>query len=758
MLKYFYIFFNVANLLLVLYYPAVGQDIPITVKSFETSEILIGATIKCGRNAIGITDHRGHFLLKECDADSIEISYIGFENLRISKADVKNDSTILLYATDALLQMVTVTGSRYSENVSESISSIEFVSRERIERENTPNIEDMVTRINGVQVIDGQANIRGGSGYSYGAGSRVMVLLDDIPILQGDATLANWNDIPSENIEQIEVLKGASSILYGSSAMNGVINLKSGYAKAIPETQVTMQYEFVDGPKIDSMKWWDSPPSTISGSILHKQKFGKLDFVGSVFYLDEDSYFKGQYRSYFRSNLNFKYRIKPNIQAGLNFNFNDGENNSPFYWQDYGKGTYIADTASYSFSEYNRFNLDPYLNIVGKNGLNHKIRARYLRVNNQVQMNRANESNQILGEYQFTKKLLSIQGTLSGGFIYTQLSSKSQLYSNQDYRQRNLGLYTQVEKTFAEKLKVNIGFRYESNKTMTPDSVPYALVNEDLNAYSRTVARLGFNYQLSPISHIRGSWGQGYRYPSIAERFINTNIGLEVVPNPELVPETGWSAEIGYRQGIKIRTVHGYIDLSLYRMEYEDMMEFNVRTFDVAPFIALQSRNIGGTEIQGFEISSGFFWQMYHSSRLELNAGYNYIDPRYKNFDEEISDLNTSNKNILKYRQQHQVKAHLNYNFKSTNIGTTYRYLSRTENIDLIFALPIFIQGVEDFNKDYNNGTHILDVILSHQFSNDLTMRLNMRNALNEIYSLRPALTEAPRSFVLQIIKKWAHD
>ena len=64
--------------------------------------------------------------------------------------------------------------------------------------------------------MDGQANIRGGSGYSYGAGSRVMLLMDDLPILTGDVNEVKWNYLPVEIIGQVEVIKGASSALYGS--------------------------------------------------------------------------------------------------------------------------------------------------------------------------------------------------------------------------------------------------------------------------------------------------------------------------------------------------------------------------------------------------------------------------------------------------------------------------------------------------------------------------------------------------------------
>ena len=64
------------------------------------------------------------------------------------------------------------------------------------------------------------------------------------------------------------------------------------------------------------------------------------------------------------------------------------------------------------------------------------------------------------------------------------------------------------------------------------------------------VFRAGLNYQLGESTFIRSSWGQGYRFPSMAELFVSTNAaGIEIYSNPELKPETGWSAELGLSAG-----------------------------------------------------------------------------------------------------------------------------------------------------------------------------------------------------------------
>ena len=63
----------------------------------------------------------------------------------------------------------------------------------------------------GVSILDGQVGIRGGSGYSYGVGSRVQMLLDGMPLLSGDLGEIWWSYLPMEHVSQVEVVKATAS-------------------------------------------------------------------------------------------------------------------------------------------------------------------------------------------------------------------------------------------------------------------------------------------------------------------------------------------------------------------------------------------------------------------------------------------------------------------------------------------------------------------------------------------------------------------
>ena len=145
-------------------------------------------------------------------------------------------------------------------------------------------------------MVDNQINIRGGAGWSYGAGSRVMVMVDDMPMLTADAQDAKWDFLPIENCEQIEVLKGAASTLYGSSALNGVVNFRTAYARSKPITKIQLYNGMFGNPNRKEMIWWGKKqPSFMGGYASHSRKIGNTDIVLGSAWFAEDSYLQGEY-------------------------------------------------------------------------------------------------------------------------------------------------------------------------------------------------------------------------------------------------------------------------------------------------------------------------------------------------------------------------------------------------------------------------------------------------------------------------------
>ncbi|MBK9456357.1 MAG: TonB-dependent receptor [Bacteroidetes bacterium] len=625
----------------------------------NTKEPLIGATVFLNNQTGTATDIDGSFKIVTTPGDyTFTASYVGYDKQSASITLTERASLVLdiaLKPVDGILNTIVVTGSKFEKKLGEETVTIDVIKSDLIQHTNDVKLDQTIQRIPGVSVIDGQANIRGGSGYSYGAGSRVLLLMDDLPILTGDAGFPTWDFIPMENIQQVEIIKGAASALYGSSALNGIINVRTAYPTSEPVTKLSFFSGVYNSPADTAQKWWaDDFPFFSGANFAHRQKFGKFDLVTGAYVYTQDSYLKEIYQRRGRYNINTRYRINNNLAVGLNVNAQVNRSSSFFFWDGIDSGLYVAAPGTTAFNQGFKITVDPFLNWYDEHGNRHKILSRYYGNHNKtITTEQSNFNDLFYGEYQYQKHLDKYALVISSGVLASYAMVSAELYGDSTYNTSNEAVYLQLDKKWFDKLNVSGGVRYEFNQI--------AGLKE-----SRPVFRLGANYQVANYTFIRASWGQGYRFPTIAEKYISTSVtGLSIYPNPDLTSETGWSGELGVKQGVKISNWQGMIDVSGFISEYDNMMEF---TFGYYPFPGFMSLNIGDTRIMGGEIS--FIGEgKIGTVPTTLIAGYTYIDPKFKDFDSIQNALSSADYNVLKYRFRHTVKFDVESTIKNFVLG-----------------------------------------------------------------------------------------
>ncbi len=724
-----------------------------------TGEALIGATIQAGSKGT-VSDYEGRYTFVLSPGNqTIEISYIGYATVRqkiILATGETRQLDVNLTEGAQLLQTATVTSGKFEKPLGEVTVSLEVLRPEVIENTNQPTLDAALQKVPGVTVLDGQANIRGGSGYSYGAGSRVLLLVDDVPILQADAGFPNWDDVPVENIEQVEVVKGAASALYGSSALNGIINVRTAYAKSEPITKVATFYNAYLSPGDDSLKWWDNTPYTAGLSLSHRRKLNKTDLVLGGYYLNESSFRKDTYRRFGRFNFNVRHRLTDKLSFGLAGNRNAGKSGSYLYWKSASEG-YEGDTSNVSRRERLRYNIDPFLTYYdGSNG-RHRVLGRFYRVENDNDANQSNFSSLYYAEYQYQKKITAAELVMTAGVVSSGTRVEAELYGDTTFTSRNIAGYLQVDKEFFNRLNLSAGFRYERNRLDNPGFVyTGGVVDPSIEKESKPVFRLGANYRVALATYVRASWGQGYRFPTVAEKYIFTSAGgFNVVPNPSLTSETAWTAEVGLRQGFAIGTFQGFTDIAVFRTYFNNMTEFNLVGF------GFRSVNVGETQIDGFDISVATQGKA-GSVPINIIAGYTYVDPHYLDFDINADRMtqafrnaqsSTSETDILKYRYQHVFKADVEATFGKLHLGTESFFFSRMEAIDKAFNL--FINDLADYRMANQGTIWYHNFRVAYDIGDHYKVSVLLGNAFNRIYSLRPALLEAPRSLSVRVSAKW---
>lgn len=742
-----------------------------TITDRSTLEPLIAATVSVGASGT-ITDYNGEYQLElEAGNYTLEISYVGFtsERIEITVDAGTNQALDFALAPEAtLLDAATVTSGKFEKPLSEVTVSLDILQANLIENTSKVNLDGALEKIPGVTIIDGQANIRGGSGYSQGAGSRVLLLVDDIPILQADAGFPNWDDVPIENIEQVEIIKGAASALYGSSALNGVINVRTAYAKSEPVTKISTFATLTLNPSDTAGIWWDSQPLAFGGSVSHRRKIGKVDLVLGGFYLDEESHNQDVFNRYGRFNFNTRYRINDRFTVSLAGNINTGESGNFFYHgaDSYYVGHRTPNSSTVSTRERTRFNIDPTITYFDNNDNKHRFLSRIYSVDNnnftESGEDQSNSSTVLYGEYQFQRRLSEIDFVLTSGIVGTSTSVLAPLYGG-EYSSGNLAGYLQVDKKFFDRLNVSAGFRYEYN-TLTSENEFESCVGTIVPAADRTeskpVLRLGLNYEAGAATFFRASVGQGYRYPTIAESYICTDAGgFFISPNPDLRSETGWSAELGVKQGFKISSFQGFVDVSAFMLRYQDMMEFNlINEGFVSTF---RATNIGNTEIRGYEISIQGKGELFGLPTLLL-AGYTNVDPTFGEFDTTpvaagqeptIAQINSNNsssdEDVLKYRSRHMFKFDIETQIKDFSVGLAVLQASNIEAIDAAFLF--IVPNLAEFRANDQNGYAVLNGRVAYRVKDKAKVSLILNNITNEFYAIRPGIIEAPRNITARL-------
>ena len=741
------------------------------VSDVKSKETIVGASVIVDNNTGTVTDVNGNYFFKTTvGKHKVEFKSLEFKS-QVKMIELKaNDtlSTDIILESDAKqLGIVVVSAGKFEQNLSEVTVSMEVLKPSLIENKSIQSVETAIDQVPGVNVIDGQANIRGGSGFSYGAGSRVLVMVDEMPMLTADAGDVKWSFLPIENCEQIEVIKGASSALFGSSAMNGVINFRTAYAKEDPETKINFYGGAYDKPRRKEMVWWQDGNPTYSGlNFYHAQKIKQFDIVlgGNIYNDDGYRYLEKEQR--YRANTNLRYRFSKKLQGlqiGVNANTMRTKGGLFLIWDNDTTGSLRPAGGDLSHYTTYRTNIDPYITYNTKNDSRHTLRGRFFRTKNLNNTNQESTADVYYSEYQFQKRFeKGLTWTIGAVYNYNEVRS-GPLYGT--HFSTNASLFTQIDKKW-KKLTISFGGRGEYFKTDSVETKEnlYLLLDKSKpiakQSKVKPVFRAGLNYHLFKATYIRASFGQGFRFPSVAEKYIKTSAsGLDIYPNDSLRPESGWSTEIGIKQGVKIGDWKGYIDVAAFWTEYNNMMEFSFGKYENQndPFntvgFGFQSQNIGNTRIRGIDVSIIGAGKMGPID-VSMLLGYTYIDPIQTDFDAERDTIfNTSKNNLLKYRYKHTGKADIQLGYKNFSTGISMRANSFMENVDAFFVVAF--PGMKEYRAAHDQGYYIFDYRISYQLHKTAKLSFIINNMFNREVMGRPMDIQAPRVYAVQLTVKF---
>ena len=692
------------------------------------------------------------------------------------------------------LQTVVVSAGRRKQAIEEVPVSMEIIRPELIDNKGITSVDQAIEQTPGVSTVDGQVSLRGGSGFSYGAGSRVLLLWNGMPLLSGYAGDTQWNAIPMEQASQIEVMKGASSVLHGSGALNGIIALTEKEPGTTPETKVKLQYGIYDNPRRASLKWWDTNPMTQQVEVYRGHMFKNMGYTISSTFFHDGGYKAGEteYRGRVSGSLYFRPQKWKKVKAGIGYNYQVQKTGNFIIWESDSLGytpqggvdtSNAASTLTYNLGH--RLFLDPYIKMIDKHNNRHSFKNRVYYVKNGISGSEGQSSAATIyySDYQFQKEYAN-GFTLTSGISNISNVVRSELVG--DHTSNNIAAYTQVEHHMGDfDFTAGLRLEYFTMDGERGDS-DFMISKKDSTILPfYPVARSGFHYKLAEYTHLRASLGQGIRYPAVGERFIQTSVGaLNIFQNPALTPEIGWAGEIGLKQGVRIGDWKGMLDISGFINEYQNMIEFTFGIYNplngdavnavqgdpvydaltdqgytIYDLIGFRAQNAEAARITGIDFSFNSFGSIGDVEIVSL-MGYTYMNPISLNTD-SLYRLTWSDttENILKYRYRHLVKVDVEVSYKKFSSGISLRYGGFMKNIDRVFEESIggtyILPGLKEYRQIYNRGNLVIDYRIGYKLNDNYRLGFMVNNLLNSEYTSRPGDIQPPRNFSLQVQMKF---
>lgn len=773
-----------------------GQNATLSgkVTDSKTKDPLPGVFILAEDKKGAATDANGNYrLVLSPGKHNLTIKFLSYDtkktniNLDAGENKVMNFE---LEESSNVLNVVVITSSQYQKNLTQETVSMDVLSKDLIKNTNITQLGDAVQKSPGVLVQDGQISIRGGSSYSYGVGSRTAVLVDNMNFVSGDLGDAQLKFAPIEATEQVEVIKGASSVVYGSSALNGVVNLRTSWGTETPQYEVSTFATLYGDPKRKLLKWWgkEQPFETgISG--IYRQKKGPSNFVvgGNFYKLNSHLVSANE----IRGRTFFKTKFNPGKVAGLSLGIDGNimyENSDRFFLSpDLDSNQYKP--ASSSGDRYLRTSIDPHLSWVLPKNNKFQFNSRFLNV---YRFGNGADIDASSWVYSFDiqhQKWITFKNesnlVITAGLPFTVTTNKSNLYSSFGSLVTAIAAgYLQMEYKW-KRLSVVAGGRYEIQK-----------ITDKLEK-SLPIFRAGINYNLGKATFLRASWGQGYRMPSLAERYVAASLvaGTFVIPNRDLKPEQSWSLEIGIKQGFKItNNWKGLIDFSMFTQQYKSLVEYNIGFFEnkytdgtkIFPdqgdyVLGFKPYNVNDARIGGYEVS---LMGQGKIKDFELNTlvGYTYnypgnagsISPNrtwgnfiknavttaFKRLSEPevtfITPTGSTNYSILQYRTRHMFRGDIEGKYKGFSLGYSLYYNSFPEVVQATFKVVFnTLDGgkntLDTFIKRHERGDWVMDIRAAYQINKNFDMSLIVKNFTNREYAWRIGKADAPINFTLKM-------
>jgi len=685
----------------------------------QTKAPLAGANIRVLGTIYGAsTDYDGNFKISRLPPGkySIQVSMIGY---RIQlKKDIfveYNKITLVnfeLPETAISFDPIVVTAGKTKQRLDQVPVSLSVISAEDIKQRNPPDLIGALETTPGIHFVGNQINIRGSTGYAFGAGNKVLLLLDGVPIHASDTGEINWDALPPLDIEQIEVLKGAGSSLWGAAALGGVVNIIT--RSPSPEGKIFFSASAgkYDQPFYNEWQWTNHDRlHYFRTDVSFSKRFSQFGMNISAGHFNSTGYTQLGDSEKYNLTGKFDYRFSNDIKWTGYAAYSYIDRGFFVQWKGQNDPYQVDEANLNNYARTNQLNLYTKLAVPLSAWFGINFRASLVRTLMGNQFGKGDDFNPAFGQGMELQAdwIPLLDHLVTFGLQYQHDTGSTKFFG--EHRGYFIGPYIQDEWKLRENLRLTAGFRYDR----------YQLIDgakEDLFS-----PRIGINWQPGSSTILRASVGSGFRAATIVERFLELSImNFNIKANPALKAEKSWAYDFGFRQYLN---QNWNIDISLFRNDYQNLIEPHLDLIRGQ----IQFRNVFNARIQGIEANTNLS-QTIHLFRLNLKtnwqASLTAMDHKDLTWNEPLT-----------YRPQLLATFKSSFQINKAQLQVDYRYASR---IDEVKIYPINDRVAMKF----------LDVRLAYDVWK-LTFQIGVNNLLQYNYAPMESNLMPMRTFVVSV-------
>jgi len=521
------------------------------------------------------------------------------------------------------LNEVLITATRTIRQLSSLPLPAQLISKKELQETNRTRLNTILNEQTGLITVQ---NFIGGEGVQMqGLGSEyTLVLIDGVPLIGRSAGTLDLSRLSVGNIKQIEIVKGASSSLYGSEALGGVINIitdesnKNGVHGNLMHRYGTFN-EHETNLNLDYKK-----ERIVFGAFFNRSSSDGFDLNNAVNVSTLDPYFNYT----FNTNASYDIAEKTNIFASARYFTQDADyiptdtesgESKVREWNLHLKANHKYNEKWSSYFEFyaSRYHAEDYLNNVNNNTLFSESFYKEVLIRPEIR-----------ATYKVNDKSSFIGGI---GFDYETLN-RADFSTTPKFT--SPFVYLQYDTNPSEKINLILGARFDSH-------------NEYKSQFSPKTA---FRYEITDKLALKGSVGYGFKAPDFRQLYFDlqgiagyTILGYNVVntripemlesgeiedENDVVVPLSNFKDKlnpensVSYNLGLTFNPISPLkLEINFFRNDINDLIDTQLIANKVNGSGVFSYRNINNAFTQGIEFNSS--WRI--NNELKLAGGYQFL-------------------------------------------------------------------------------------------------------------------------------------